>query len=864
MDGTWSASQGALLRRSGLVFPPSGQVRLDARLLDAVALELAQLGYVPSARLRMRMETLPRDEAAGFRDWLCGTLAAKLGADQEHEPLFRKFPDGVPGDTAALWWRRVLVHYLQGSDQQCLFCLQAGTTHVLNPCEHVICDHCFDGENYSACPVCNRRVDRSSPFFEPSTDRPLPKEQVRFKVLELGDSYEEAAKGLFLGFCERTQAMSPEDRSDLEALVRDFPDALPRWLPETMPVKENIALVFGTLFQMCPPGAVLEVATPYLKTATDVLRVLAAYSGADPALQGETIHRNVAVEEGDGWRDRVARLFGLRDPGPHLFPAQVPVKVFRFKLAKVSRPLRRAIFALLEGLDPDLLVEDMLRHRSYWVWIGELLHPHEYATRFPHVARAFAIVRKKSPTGEKAPRFRTFHSKVEEALARQEVGRALQLLRERPGELGRRLDHALRIAGANTTTVDTVVEEFEQVAPELPTPMLLTLRNHFPSRTSPAPVRVYWPKGGTAGGQTSPDVRSALGQSAIDKIVAIVESVILERFSALTAAPIWIVDRALESIMVPFNERTASPGAIPLPRGSTIRAPIPPEKCVRLFLHWCEPEDGGMTTDLDLSVGFYGDNWEYKGVCSYYQLKCKVGASRLAISSGDLTSAPFPAGSSEFVDVDTKAAREAGVRYAVMLVTSYSGMAFSRLHRAFAGYMVREDMGGKHFDPRTVEMKFALQGEKGVFVPVIFDLVEDRLHWVDVYSKGMLALNNVETSNKEIQCICPDMVRYFASGVRMSMYELALLHAASRAREVFVRGTETRRFERAPGESSATFLKRLLHDEGQSSEVAGLSRHPEVTAFLLRGDLELAEQTSRYVLFPETIAGTTAAADWLG
>ena len=851
------------MRRLRQVFPASGGDPIDPRLLTALELELAELGFVLSSRLRARLETLRPEDASDYRDWLCGTLAASLGADQKHRPLFRRFPEDVPRDTFKLWMDRVLVHFLQGEDMPCVHCMGVGTTHVLSPCHHVVCDRCFDGRNYSGCPICNQRVDEPNPFIQPSRLRRLPKERRQFRVLELGEDFETAAKRLFLSFCSRAQAMSPTDREDLETLVRDFARELPQWIPDEIPVKENVAIVFGTLFRACAPDDVLDVARPHLRTATDVLRVIAAFSGADPALQGEHILKPVMVEEKSRWWGAVAKLLGQPERGPRLWQAQVPVRVYRFKVGKLPRRLRRALLAVLEGFDADLLVEDMLRHRSYWVWLGEFLHPHEYASRFPQVARAFAVVRRKSPDGVKAPRFQTFHARVEEALAAGDVAAAVSVLRRRPGELARRLDHALRTA-ADEAVQSAVLDAFASSHERLPTPMLLTLRSHFAQRTARAPVRVYWPKGGTAGGVSAEDTRSPLGERPVRTIVASAEAALLARFEALPDAPAWLVDRALDGVIVPFNERTASPGGIALPRGSTLETPIPPGKFVRFFLHWCEPERRGFTTDLDLSVGFYGGDWEYLGVCSYYELTCSLRGGVLAKSAGDLTSAPFPDGSSEFVDLDHGQATKAGVRYVVMVVNAYSGMAMSELERAFAGYMVREDSGGRHFDARTVEMKFDLQGANGIFVPVVFDLREQKLHWIDVYSKGMPALNNVESSNRAIQRICPDMIAYFASGTRASLYELALLHAAARGREVFLRGESTRRFERRTGESAAGFLERLRGGDGEEVEPESAAARPGLTALLFRGDLELGPETERYVLFPELVAGTFSASDLVG
>src|SRR5690606_3959943 len=109
---------------------------------------------------------------------------------------------------------------------------------------------------------------------------------------------------------------------------------------------------------------------------------------------------------------------------------------------------------------------------------------------------------------------------------------------------------------------------------------------------------------------------------------------------------------------------------------------------------------------IDLSVGSYDASWKYKGVCSYYQLRYEKKKKLLAQSSGDFTSAPFPEGASEFVDIHRENALAAGLRYAVMVVNNYAGLPFSQLERGFAGVMLREDVGGHHFDPRTVTLKF--------------------------------------------------------------------------------------------------------------------------------------------------------------
>jgi Prokaryotic RING finger family 4 len=942
-----------LLLRRGLVFldEATEPAVLDEHQRLGFLLELANLGYFASERLRLRANASSPEALVALRDQLLAGSAKAAGGHARLSPLFRQFPKGVPEDTRKLWWDRVIVHVLQRPDQPCVLCTRTGTLQVLDPCMHAICASCFDGSNYGGCPICNRTVNRESPFFRAAPPRPESAVSARtFQLLDLGNPSADrttaaamalAAREVFTTLCLRAQAMAPTDVDALLLIVSSYPAEVVSWLPAELPVRENRALVFATLLRGlllsgsdAKPDArrgprpdvtpIFEAARAHLTTATDVLRLIVAYSGAPVALLPEA--KLLRADPAD------TRRWGVKNAS--IKRGVISINQHRFKVAPLPRPVRRHLLALLERIPPEQLLEDVLRHEARWIWVAELLHPREYAGRFPGAARVFNILRN-GPAADGAPpiisRARTarparqpeppreslparilrsvFGSKpasvpaaegpgpqtmeqalaqkaelaeqaarpavvplrpwpgaVEKALSSGDSAEALSLLSQRPGELLRRFDLLLRRAA----DPDAVVDAFARAAPRTATPALVALRNHLAVRATPLAARVFWPKAAFCVPAPPVDKRPLLAAPIVARVTAVIDAELVRRFADKPPYDTAILDDELATIIVPFNERTASRSAVQLPRGSSIE--IAEAKELRLFMHWCEPAKGGYEneTDLDLSIGFFDDAWNLVGTCAYYQLDAKDAAGNsLARSSGDFTSAPYPDGAAEFVDFDRARARAAGYRYAVMIVNAFSGLPFSALERATAGVMLRDDpAAGDTFDPRTVALAFALAGNHGVFMPLLVDLETSRLHWLDAYSRGQFAFNNVANSARSVGRICPAMLSYFASGTRPSMLDLARYHAAARCRRVLLRGpTETRAFVRSPDESPLAFLTRLRTGAPDStlpnSDLeSSLSADPTF-AILLRGDLSLPEHSAIYALFRQRLLPTLSASDLL-
>jgi hypothetical protein len=434
-------------------------------------------------------------------------------------------------------------------------------------------------------------------------------------------------------------------------------------------------------------------------------------------------------------------------------------------------------------------------------------------------------------------RFRSWSAQVEEALRRKELDGALRLLRQRPGELLRRLDHVARTAlagGDGASHERQLVATLEAAAPRAAPALLLTAAAHLRRRHAPFARRVFFPKGEATHAWGTEDRRPLLPGDTIGQLVGPLERELLRRAERLPPLPQALLDERLEDLLVPLSEKAASRALVAVPRGSVLD--LPRGEHLRFFVHWTEPKDARV--DLDLSVALYDAKWWLVGLCDYTNLRLPDDA---AVHSGDITSGPPPLGGAEFLDVHAPALLKQGVRYAVPVVFSFNSVPFDRMEDAFAGFMVREGQGGPRFDPATVEQRFDLQGSAKISVPLVIDLVERRLRWVDVKVPSEDVFHSVRRARGDLAHFGKDTMAYFGTGARPTLWELACVHAAARTRTVHVlrRDGRVAVLTRAPDEDTGPFLRRLRRLEdareaprlelgGAPTFFAGLSDEPSL------------------------------------
>ena len=819
--------------------------------LDLLEADLLARGYLLSAPLRAALAGRPVTSLAAVGRELLAEVDHRIGADRRHVPLFRNFPRSIPHDTGAFFVDRVLTVLFQDPEVPCVLCGTEGTVHAVAPCAHLVCRVCFDGSDFSACPICHRRIDPDDPFLLPGTPRTAsavgrgdgPR---RLRVLAHGGdaSSRTADAGSELrALLARPDALSPQDGDDLVTLLDVQSRADLGWLPQEIPGRETKARVLAWLLAdgpdtTVPDAPVLDAVAVRLDTVTDVLRLLAVRSGGDAGL------------------------------------LEVP------RFGPVARPLRRMLLTAVDRLDPATAAEEMRRRRRLWIHAAERLHPFEQAHRHPRAALAFAALRGTALGGDRlsalvrdtavdltsldasgpAVALRNWGGRVERALAGLDVPSAVALLSQRPGELVRRLDHLLRAATADTRDPDEAERATEAVLRALPhavtrvaPAVLLSALGEIRTRTAgrgPA-TRVFFPKGGTARIHVTDEQRAPLSTAVVRQVVDMLTGEILRRAASAEAVPLAVVDAALDGLIAPFTQRTASRSLVTLPRGSEI--PVPEGRTLRLFLHWMESETSGRV-DLDLSLAMYDAAWTYLGTCDYTNLRF----ADAAVHSGDLTSAPPPLGATEFADLDLERLAATGARYAVAIAFSYNNVAFEDLAEGFAGLMVREGPGeeGPLLDPRAVEQRFDLSGRARAGVPMIIDTHRRTLRWLDVV-KGVSGTNHSVAKHADDLAVLGDaLTGHFTSGSRVGLGELAVWQAAARATTVLHRHTDGTftGYRRRPDETAATFASRIgTTDAETDAETAAADPTGAGLAYLLRGDLPLPKDCEVFALYPAAL-----------
>ena len=560
------------------------------------------------------------------------------------------------------------------------------------------------------------------PYEEKNERAPLFN-AAKVKVLEAG-SFDDL-NDIFNNLCASKTSLSKSDVDDMIFILNSAKVTL----PDEIPFKENTACICRLLVDtgVDTDGSLCK---KYVKTATDVLRLVTAMSDGDVSLAENTKFRNLKRNE------------------------------------------RRIIMNLLAGCGNA--AEDMSRYAGRWIRVGEKLHPGEFAKNehYTKVVQAFGIIRNDG-------KIQSFAGRVDAAVASGDVNTVVSLLKKRPGEFARRIDFLLRTFNKDADR-KAVIMGFASIVKDVSSTVLLQVREHFINKLDGNDdIRVFFPKGNLARSYyVKNDKTEAIPEDAMKMVIAVCESALINIYGNREFLGKVYIDEALKDYTVPFSLRSAGKTMTVVSRGSRI-AIDDSAKIIRPFIWWTNTKDDII--DVDLSVAVFADDWNCLEHVSYSNLK----SSRFGIChSGDITNGgPVDGeGVAEFIDLDIEKALSAGVRYAVFNVYNFSDENFSKMEHAAFGFMTRSDMkSGEIFEPSTVKQRMDLASATTTCIPVIFDLKERVFVWCDMaltadHVRAGYGGINVESNLPSVVVTCKAMVDI----KKPNLYDLFIFNAKAR------------------------------------------------------------------------------------
>jgi len=117
-----------------------------------------------------------------------------------------------------------------------------------------------------------------------------------------------------------------------------------------------------------------------------------------------------------------------------------------------------------------------------------------------------------------------------------------------------------------------------------------------------------------------------------------------------------------------------------------------------------------------------------------------------------------------------------------MDVRCYTGQNLNTIPECSTGWMLREKpKSGEVYEPKTVVDRIDVASEATSVMPLVIDLVERKVIWMDIVSTNRRAYNTA-AGNREQVALLADA---FTKIRKPNLYELLSAHANGRGKQVF-------------------------------------------------------------------------------
>ena len=650
------------------------------RLAATILQNVESVGYTFTKKLFGKLMTLRPKELESVSERLMSTLKYMIGA-HNFKPMYPNFPKQVMEADESELFINATLHY---------FADAVGTRVV---------------PTYKK----KRRTKLNT------------EEEVVLKVIDLGDTEDFCT--IFTNLLSAKIAVSEEDKSIIKTMFEMLGDEVEEYMPEDIPLKENIALVSSLL---ATDDSKLHMISTFLKTPTDILRYLVAVNNGDISLAKPT------------------------------------------KFGAISNAKRKFVMSKLNELDmtSHALVENFVKHREVWKRLAKKIHPFTFQKKYPKVTKAFKEILAKGNV-------ETYNSTVEATIKTKNVMDIVKTLMQRPGVFARRLDQVLRL----TQDQEIVLDAFAEVADQVSTPVLLQCLGHFSNRDKQIPVKTVLPKGNEAKIKVLDNTFQPFSKKVCDKAVDIMETALKQNFEVKDKLGKVYIDPQLTSFNVPFALRSASKALKTLVRGSRFKIEKGTDT-LRSFVYWKQAP--GDRVDIDLSAIFVDENFRMVNHISFRNLK-DDGIN--CVHSGDITSAPN--GASEFIDISLEDVRKSStnIKYIGIILQMYTSQKFSEVPICYMGYMGRKEPGsGEIYEPATVKMKIDLASNStNQVMPMMFDVENNEMIWTDISIKPNQLYNNTVVDNQDS---IGRVIQGLALMRKVDLYTLFRLNAEARGKIV--------------------------------------------------------------------------------